>query len=389
MTESAADRGQGRERDGEDAETAILGTEPTPGASLSDYGIRLGEAVRRVPRYTTFVVAAAATLWLLVELRGVLQPLVLSVLIWFLLSAVARLIARLVHGPTAEPGRIALAASGVLFGAVVVLLTLLLSDSIARFRERLPEYRENVRAMLEGLAAQIGVTNLPRASELTEGERLNDLAIEVLSTLAGSLGQLVIIVCFVFFIFYEAKQFRPKMAALVGDDAALSRLGDVLGEISRRIETYLGMKCLIGVIQAVPTWLILIAVGVDSPIVWAVFVFFLSFIPTLGSLVGIALPSLLALVQFDTIEPFLITLALLTPLQVLASNWLEPRLMGDSLNLSPFAIFLAIFGGGTVWGVTGALISVPALTVVAIALAQSERTRAAAILLSRDGRLLT
>ncbi|MGF1551797.1 MAG: AI-2E family transporter [Paracoccaceae bacterium] len=358
------------------------------GSSLGGYGLSLGGAVGRVPRYTTFVVATAATLWILVELRPVLQPLVLSVLIWFVLSAIARLIARLVRGRGAEPGRAALAASGVVFGSVVVALTLLLSDSIANFREHVPEYRENLRVMLENAAGWIGVTSLPRLSELAEGERVNEFAFEVLGSVAGSLAQIVIIVCFVFFIFYEAKRFGQKTAALVADDVQRERLSRVLAEISRRIETYLGMKCLIGVIQAVPTWAILVSVGVDSPIVWAVFVFFLSFIPTLGSLIGIALPSALALVQFDTIEPFLITLALLAPLQILASNWLEPRLMGDSLNLSPFAVFLAIFGGGTVWGVTGALISVPALTVVAIALAQSERTRSAAILLSRDGRLI-
>ncbi|MEM9782742.1 MAG: AI-2E family transporter, partial [Pseudomonadota bacterium] len=109
----------------------------------------------------------------------------------------------------------------------------------------------------------------------------------------------------------------------------------------------------------------------------------------LSSMIGIALPSLLALVQFDSPTPFIVTIALLAPVQILASNWLEPRLMGDSLNLSPLAIIVSIFGGGVVWGVTGALISVPALTVIVIAMAHGERTRPIAIMLSRNGHLVT
>ncbi|MEO1530690.1 MAG: AI-2E family transporter, partial [Pseudomonadota bacterium] len=108
--------------------------------------------------------------------------------------------------------------------------------------------------------------------------------------------------------------------------------------------------------------------------------------PTIGSLVGIALPSILALVQFDSPVNFIITIACLAPVQVLASNWLEPRLTGSSLNLSPLAVLVSIFAGGAVWGIVGALISVPALAIVAIALAQSERTRPIAIILSQDGR---
>ncbi|MEM6971866.1 MAG: AI-2E family transporter [Pseudomonadota bacterium] len=341
-----------------------------------------------LPRLTSLTLALAAGLWLLIELRPVLQPLVLSALIWFLLAAVARLIARLAHGPAAQPGRVALAASATVFAAGFTLLSLLLADSAADFRDSLPAYRENLRAMVAPVADMLGL-NLPRIGEMIRGLDANALALNVLGSVVGSLGQAVVIAVLVFFLFAEARRFPDKLNALLGDSARREQASAMLAQISRMIERYLGMKCLIGLIQALPTWAILSAVGVDSPLVWAVFVFFLSFIPTIGSLVGIALPSLLALVQFESPTPFLVTIALLTPLQILASNWLEPRLMGDSLNLSPLAIFLSIFGGGMVWGVTGALISVPALTVIAIAMAQGERTRPVAILLSRDGQLLS
>ncbi|MEM6487379.1 MAG: AI-2E family transporter [Pseudomonadota bacterium] len=374
-----------RDTDGKDA--AAKGT-PAAGSLAGALGLGRSGTAARLPSFTTAAIGIAAAVWVVTELRSILQPLVLSVLIWFLLSAVARLVARLTRGPEAQPGAVALAASGALFATTMALLTMLLTDSIAAFRQNLPNYRENLTGMLTGAAEMLGVQRLPSASDLMDGLALNDMAIGALGALAGSLGQVIIIACIVFFIFAEAKRFPSKLALLIQGDDQRHRVLAVLAEMSAKIERYLGLKCLIGIIQAVPTWIILSAVGVDSPLVWSVFIFFLSFIPTIGSLVGIALPSLLALVQFQGPTPFIITLALLTPVQVLASNYLEPRLMGDSLNLSPLAIFMAIFGGGMLWGIIGALISVPALTVIAIALAQGHRTRQYAILLSRNGELL-
>ncbi|MEM6944251.1 MAG: AI-2E family transporter [Pseudomonadota bacterium] len=341
-----------------------------------------------LPRYVAVAVGLAATLWLLKELRSVLQPVVLALLIWFLLGAVARLIARKARGPDAVPGGGAYLASGVFFFATTAAVVMLLSDSVAGLRENLPTYRANLAAMLQPLAEAVGLTKLPQLSELTAGVDLATIALGLLGSAAGSFGQIVIIACIVFFIFAEARFFEAKLSAIIGDGSEHRDVTDLLSEIGRKIETYLGLKCFIGIVQAVPTYLILALVGVDSPIVWAVCIFFLSFIPTLGTLIGIALPTLLALVQFDSPVNFFVTLACLAPVQLLASNWLEPRITGSSLNLSPLAVFITIFAGGAVWGIVGAIISVPALTVAAIALAQSPRTRPIAVALSQDGRLM-
>ena len=134
-----------------------------------------------------------------------------------------------------------------------------------------------------------------------------------------------------------------------------------------------------------PTYIVLSLVEVDAAAFWAIVIFFFSFIPTIGSLVGIIFPSLMALVQFETVGPFFIVVGTLAAVQLLASNYLEPRLMGRSLNLSPLAIFLAIFAGGALWGIVGAIIIVPLLAVAMIVFAQIPSMRSVAILLSGDG----
>lgn len=339
-----------------------------------------------IPRYTAFVIGMAATLWLLQELRPVLQPVVLAVFVWFLMGAVARQFARLGSAPTAQPGGLHYLLSGLALAATAAIVVVLFWNGVADLRENLPSYQANLANMLRPLAQSAGLDGLPRLEELTEGVDFTNVFLGLLGSAANQFGQIILIACIVVFVFAEARFFETKLAAVLGDEGRHREADALFTEIGRKIETYLGLKCLIGIVQAVPTYVILAIVGVDSPIIWAVFIFFLSFIPTIGSLVGIALPSILALVQFDSPVNFIITIACLAPVQVLASNWLEPRLTGSSLNLSPLAVLVSIFAGGAVWGIVGALISVPALAIVAIALAQSERTRPIAIILSQDGR---
>ena len=340
-----------------------------------------------IPKSAVIIISAAAGLWLMIAARPVLQPLLLSGLIWFLLSASAHGVARFTKGEGAEPSLLERVLTTLAFALGTVIVGAMILSSADDLRQNMPVYSDNLNRMLGGLGNGLGLDVAVDLSKITQSIDLPGIALSVAGSVAGFFSSAIIIACYVLFIGIEAGAFEAKLAALVPDEARRARAAAVLLQIRRSGETYLGMKCLLGLIQAVPTFVILTIVGVDSPVVWAVLIFLLSFIPTLGTLIGIALPSLLALIQCDTVGPFLMTIATLAPVQLFASNWLEPRMMAGSLNLSPLAVFVAIFAGGALWGIVGALISVPLLTMIAIACAQSEETRAVAILLSKDGQL--
>ncbi len=96
-------------------------------------------------------------------------------------------------------------------------------------------------------------------------------------------------------------------------------------------------------------------------------------------------PGLLALVYFDSLTPFLIIVLGLGTIQFLIGNLLEPRLMGNSLNLSGLVIMLSLSFWGAIWGVTGMLLCVPLTVMVLIICAQFPASRPVAVLLSADG----
>lgn len=140
-------------------------------------------------------------------------------------------------------------------------------------------------------------------------------------------------------------------------------------------------------IVAAGSWVIMRLIGIDFAEFWAVLIFVFNFIPYVGSFFAVLLPVMLTLLQFGAIGTFLVALVSLTGVQVLVGNFLEPRLMGRSLNLSPIVILLSLAAWSSLWGLVGAFLCVPITVVMLIVFSEFETTRPLAILLSQDGRI--
>ena len=95
-------------------------------------------------------------------------------------------------------------------------------------------------------------------------------------------------------------------------------------------------------------------------------IFLLNFIPTIGSIIATIFPSALALVQFDTIGPFVLVVVLLTSVQILIGSFIDPKLMGNKLNLSPMVILISLGLWGSVWGIPGMFLCVPFTVIIMI-----------------------
>ena len=108
-------------------------------------------------RYTSAVIAVAATLWLLIQARTVLEPFMIGLFIWFLLNAIAATWTRYVHGPDAKPTWLARTISGTLFVITLIMLTLLVAKNAERLRGQIPIYEANLDAMISRFASAAGI----------------------------------------------------------------------------------------------------------------------------------------------------------------------------------------------------------------------------------------
>jgi predicted PurR-regulated permease PerM len=346
---------------------------------------KLEWSLEEIMNYMRISVSLAATLWLLIIASDVLKPLMIAGFVVLLINALAATVTRSMYGPDRRPSRLSKGVSALFFVCLFLVLTSLVATNAAELRDALPLYEANLDALIATVAERFGLQGSFGIVELIAKIDLTSVFVGIAGTAASFIGAAIVILFYTIFIFVEEGVVEKKLAAIVSDPERRGEVEEVISKINREIERYLGIKLILGIVQAAPTYLILHVVGVDAAVFWTVIIFFFSFIPTVGTLVGITFPSLMALVQFDTPQPFLIVLGTLASIQLLASNGLEPRLMGKSLNLSPLAIFLAIFAGGAIWGIVGALIVVPMLAVSVIVLARVPSMRPVAILLSSDG----
>jgi predicted PurR-regulated permease PerM len=133
------------------------------------------------------------------------------------------------------------------------------------------------------------------------------------------------------------------------------------------------------------SYIVLLLVGVEAPLFWAFLIFILNFIPTVGSLIATLFPAIFALFQFGEFSQSLIILSVVGSIQVVFGNFVEPKLMGSTLNISPLVVFLTLALWGLIWGITGMLLSVPITVSIIIIMSEFPGTRPIAILLSQKG----
>ncbi len=130
-------------------------------------------------------------------------------------------------------------------------------------------------------------------------------------------------------------------------------------------------------------------VGLDFAVTLALLVFLLNFIPNIGSLLATTLPTLLALIQFDTLTPAVMIVVFYGGSDMIIGNVVQPAMQGKSLNMSTTMVMISLTFSGTMWGIVGAFMAVPLMMPTMIVSAGFPALRPFAVLLSGDGDLDT
>ncbi|MCI5046575.1 MAG: AI-2E family transporter [Aquisalinus sp.] len=212
---------------------------------------------------------------------------------------------------------------------------------------------------------------------------------DIRATIATIGASLVTILLYTGFMLIERGKFLVKLHAIAGTDEDRLDVDQIVQDIGTLVRQYISIKTTTSFIVAVLSWVIMLFLGIDFAGFWALLIFSLNFIPIIGSIIAVILPSALALVQPEGggITLFLLTLGLLTAAEQIVGSIIEPRLLGQSLNLSPLVILLSLTFWGTLWGFGGMLLCIPITVGIMIVLSQFEASRGVAIMLSENGKI--
>jgi predicted PurR-regulated permease PerM len=346
----------------------ITGEEP----DLQELGHRLAQSqgVRSFALTGLFVLACFYTFYFA---REFFLPVVLALLLNFLLSPVVRGLAR-VHIPE-------------FLGAALVLIALLggiaflgyeFSGPVNDWIQRAPEIASKLQKQVRGwtkpvqevskVSEQVGkMTNnegaaAPRQVELKPPGLVDRLLTQTWTVLF----QLVVLLILLYFLLASGDLFLRKLIKVLPrfqeKRAAVEIANEIESSISRYLFTVALINLALGAAASLAFWLI----GLPTPSLWGLMGGLLNFIPYLGALTTIVIVTIVATATIPNVGH-----ALLAPLAYLALGTLEanlftPWVMGRRLTLNPVMIFVSLILWGWIWGIAGALLAVPILTVLKI-----------------------
>jgi predicted PurR-regulated permease PerM len=211
--------------------------------------------------------------------------------------------------------------------------------------------------------------------------------VQVLRAIGGNLQGLLSfsIVTFVFVILglLEAEPLGRRLRRLGQGQLGVTTI-DTAAEIAARLQTYMLVRLGMSVLTGFAFWAVAAAYGLELPLEWGMIAFVLNFIPFIGSFVATLLPSLFAAAQFESVYTALVVFIVLNLLQFVIGSYIEPRVAGTAVSLSPFMVLFAVFFWGMLWGIAGAFIGVPILIALASVCARHAASRPIAVLLSAD-----
>ena len=270
----------------------------------------------------------------------------------------------------------------VLIVVIGFLLAGLVGQSLADFRQNLPQYRDQLDSEFNWVIDKLAAMNIHVdrdliTSQLDPGMAMS-LATNFISGMGGVLSNLFLILLTVIFMLFEASSIPVRLhTALADPDMKMQYIDRFI----RSVNSYLAIKTVVSLATGliIGTWLYVMQV--DHFLLWAVLAFMLNYIPNIGSIIA-ALPAvLIAFVQYGFASAGLAALGFVL-VNTIMGNLIEPRLMGRGMGLSTLVVFLSLIFWGWLLGTVGMLLSVPLTMVVKIALESRSESRWLAILLS-------
>ena len=323
------------------------------------------------------VVAGAAFLWL----RGILTPLALALFLMVMIDGFARVLhEKLKFSPKAALP-VAILLSIVLLG----LTAFVVADNAGGFAQELVGYGPRLNGIIAKAAGAFGYATPPTLDQLVRKLNPESYLGTIADSLKGFATTAILVLIYLGFLLASRQGFERKSRHLFPGAESRAEAAQMFQRISDGIERYLWIQTVTCGMIAIASWVIMAILGLDNALFWAFLIFIVGFIPIIGGAVGILVPPIFALVQFDGWWQAAALLAGLQTVNFLVGNIVYPRMQGRSLNIDPVVVLLSLAFWGGIWGFPGMFLSTPLTVTAMVILAQFPSSHWVAVLLSGDG----
>jgi len=323
----------------------------------------------------------------LIYFENILKPFVFALMFWYIIKEMKRVMGKLKIGNRTMPQWLRGLLSFLVITLIFIGIFQLISINIEQFNTVAPQYREKLDVLMSKLGL---VFNNPKVIEYIKQSlaKLNiaAMASNIVNSLSSFLTGFMVVLVYVIFMLLEEAVALMKMKKLFPEkNQYYYNFLKIMEKIDSSVRAYMFSMILISFLTALISYIALLILGVDFPVLWAFLIFILNFIPYIGPFISSLLPAVLAVFQFGNLINFVYVFVVLEIIQIILGNFVQPKMMGKSLNISPLTVLLALAFWASIWGIVGMILSIPIASIAIIIMAQFPGTRPLAILLSENG----
>lgn len=315
-----------------------------------------------------------ALIWFLRVSASVTMPLTISLLLALAVWPVSR------HVRDHVPNR--LRWLGTL--AALLVLLLVLGLFLAGLGIAADQVIELVRSLAPDARERLDTLGLEQFARLSEDASASDMLGPRLFAALGVTAQAVLgtllILFLVVLLISESRTWHDKIKTISASGKGKNwfQIGSSVGE---KFRAYFFVRLALGSITALLYVAWLAAFGIEHLVLWGTLTLLLNFIPTVGSIISGSLPVAFALFQRDPGTAAAVAAGLFAIEQVMG-NYVDPKLTGRRLSVSPFVVLVSLTFWSWLWGLPGALLAVPLTVLLTMVLAHFDRLKPIALFLT-------
>lgn len=320
----------------------------------------------------TAIAGGAALSWL----SPVMVPFVLALMLTYVLRPPMAWLMTRARAPRWLAILFALGAGFLLLTAAGVLV----GKSVSSLTKNLDAYESQLKTLVHRASLWLQGQGLDVDTKMLEAQLakapVGSMLMRLTNTLVDLLSNTFLVLIFAVYLLQGGAEVEAEADGEAEDDSLWHR-------IDAQVKRYVNLKIGLSAVTGAAVWLILALLGVELAMVFGVLAFVLNFIPNVGSVIATLLPLPLVLFSPD-VSWTTAVLAVVLPgtVQMVVGNVIEPKLAGDSLDLHPITVLLALILWGMIWGVTGMLLAAPMTAVTRLLLEQMPLTRPVAELMA-------
>jgi len=339
----------------------------------------------KASRITNTLLIGFAIVIIFIYGKTLIQPFVVALIFWFLIKEIRDLLNKIKYIEKKIPNiflnLFGFALIFAILGGIAKILTLNIQD----LSQELPIYQKNITILTQTINTKFNIDVVTSVKELLGEFQYTKLLSGLFNSITELFGNAFLIIIYTLFLLLEEPFFSKKISAIYYNPDDQEGVNTVLSKVDKSIGRYISIKTLVSLLTGFLSYFALVLLHIDAPIFWAFLIFVLNYIPAVGSLIATTFPTIFAMLQFGEIMPGIWVLIIVGAIQLIVGNYIDPKLTGDSLNVSPLVVLLGLAFWGAIWGIIGMFLSVPITVMLIILLSEIPSTRPIAILLTKDG----